>query len=79
MVTLTNIVKNNELIECDYNPEDSDHLGHIIVFQNKKLPPKIKYSDYQYGKNTYANHVVRRLIELFDQETIPEKDIVMWY
>ena len=82
MVTLTNITKTNNIIECDYYPEYGENPGHI-AFDIDKGIVELKYADFEYGIlfsiDTYVHFAAKRLSELFHQKTIPEKDIVMWY
>lgn len=40
-----------------------------------ELPIATEGSEWYY----YADHVIRRLIEDFDKETVPEKGTVAWY
>lgn len=78
MVILENIKLNNVGIECDYNPEKSGKIGHVNLNQNGDVD--IRYSDYEYGKQTYAHKVINKLKELLESSgNIPSQTAVTWY
>jgi hypothetical protein len=78
MVILNNIKLNNMGIECDYDPEKSGKIGHIILKQDGNAD--IRYSDYEYGKQTYAKKVIAKLESLMeDMDNIPNHTAVTWY
>lgn len=78
MVILENIKLNNEGIECDYNPEKSGKIGHINLKRDGDTD--IQYSDYGYGKQTYAHKAINKLKELLkDVENVPSQAAVTWY
>lgn len=77
MVILRNIKLNNTGIECDYNPEKSDKWGHIALDRNGN--ENIRFSDYEYGKQTYAAMTVNKLKHLLETGDIPERTIITWY
>lgn len=78
MVILQNIKLTKEGIECEYNPEQSGRIGHISL--NKDGDADIIYSDYEYGRQTYAHKAIRKLAVLLeDAGNIPTQTAVTWY
>ena len=78
MVVLENIKLDSVGIECDYNPEKSGKKGHINLKRDGDM--EIQYSDYEYGKQTYAYKAINKLKELLkDIENIPSQTAVTWY
>lgn len=77
MVILENIKLNNGIIECDYNPEKSGEIGHIILNGDET---NIEYSKYKYGKQIYAQKSVAKLRALLESgENVPSQTAITWY
>lgn len=80
MVTLYNIIIENDKISCNYIPEDSNRPGKVVVNISTKEIDKVEYSDYEYGKKMYVAHVRSKLIELLESgKSFPEKVTVTWF
>lgn len=78
MVIIENIKLNSEGIQCDYNPEKSGKMGHINL--NADGSTNIQYSDYEYGKQTYAQKTIDKLKQLLEHtDNIPNSTAVTWY
>lgn len=78
MVILENIKLNAIGIECDYNPEKSGKMGHISLLKNGDV--SVEYSEYEYGKRTYAQKAIDKLNSLLeDGGNVPNKTAVTWY
>lgn len=79
MVKLKNIKKNNQIIECDILPEDSEEYGHIVVdLSSHKL---ISYSlpkEYEWCKK-HVFHAHHKLISLSKSNELLTNAIVVWY
>lgn len=78
MVTLKNIEKNNNLIECDIIPEDSKESGHIAVkvdtneIESFSLP-----NGYEWCIN-HIEHAKTALLEMVKNNNIQKEKLVMW-
>ena len=79
MVTLRNIKKNHEIIECDFYPENCKEAGHIVVNTNtRKVISKVLPKGYE-GSISYASHAFFKLLDLVGEEKFRDKYVVMWY
>ena len=78
MVTLINIKRKNNIMECDYIPEFYDTQGHLEIDAVSETVIKHVPSQYD-GDRTYAWMANVKLRELFKKEELPEKATVMWY
>jgi len=80
MVALKNISTRNNIVICDYFPEGSDCLGHIEVDTGTGEIIRVDYSDYEYGKKTYAGKARAKLMELYASgEALPSEAVAIWY
>lgn len=80
MIKLRNIKKNNQIIECDILPENSEEYGHLVVdlASSNKL---VTYS-LPTGYEWCVKHVYRalhKLVSLSKLNDIPTNAIVVWY
>ena len=83
MVIVKNIKKDNNIISCDYVPEDSEYVGHIVVnlesediieHKNSGFPGVLFFKD-----DAYALHAKTKLLEISDNKVFDEPVTVMWY
>ena len=80
MVRIFNIIHENGEIICDYVPETSDSIGHIVVDDTSLEVKDVKYSEYEYGKKMYVSHVRAKLAELLTSKAqIPKEICAVWY
>lgn len=80
MVRLFNICRNAYRISCDYEPEKSNLIGHVIMDSNTFKLIDIKYSQYECGEKMYVAQVRAKLEEIVKQnESIPEETFVVWF
>ena len=80
LVKLFNIILIDNVITCDYAPEDSDKIGKVSVDVNTLEIVDIVYSEYEFGKKTYVAHVRSKLSELLDsKQPIPKETYAIWY
>lgn len=80
MVHLYNILLKENEISCDYVPETSNKVGHVVVDTDSYDVKEIKFSDYEYGKKMYVSHVRSKLEELLKSENpLPKEVTVIWY
>lgn len=82
MLTLVNIIKNNDVIEADYIPESSNYKAHIALdlLTEEYSAENIQEYGSMYSRMA-ANGLLRTVKELNEGKItgIPEKRIVMWY
>ena len=82
MIVLKNIRRNDNLMECDIIPEDSENLGHMVVdFQSEDPYETVEYTlpeGYE-GCLNHISHAVTALQEMKDLDEIPSERLVMWY
>lgn len=79
MVTLKNLKKTTNTIEADFFPEDSKENGHLVVeVESGKVLSRIDPRGYE-GRFSYAIHTKQALLELAQEEALPETYTVMWY
>lgn len=80
MVHLFNILLKNDEISCDYLPETSDKVGHVVMDTKSYEIKELKYSDYEYGQKMYVSHVRSKLEEILTSKApIPKEVNVIWY
>ena len=80
LVHLFNILMTNDEISCDYTPDTSDKVGHIVVDKKSREIKSIEFSGYEYGKKMYASHVRSKLDELLNsKEPVPKETFSVWY
>lgn len=78
MITLKNIKKSNDVIECEIIPEDSGETGYMIVrldtkeIENVRLP-----KGYEWCRN-HIGHAKTALLEISKYDDIPKEKLVMW-
>ena len=80
MVRLFNIKRNQDSISCDYEPENSNQIGHVIIDNTTCDVKDVDFPDYEYGKKMYVSHV-RSALEnaLNSKKPFPEEIICNWY
>lgn len=79
MIKLKNIKRNDNIIECDIIPEDSQENGHIRVdLMGKILMDSALPDGYEWCTN-HIQHAVSKLIELSTAKELPEEKLVIWY
>ena len=79
MVRLKNIERNNNIIECDIIPEDSEEYGHVAVnIETADVESYCLPENFEWCTNhvRYAKWV---LLEMADDLDLPEERLVMWY
>lgn len=80
MVHISNIFRNGKTVSCDYMPEESQKLGHIVMNTETLEIVEVKYSEYEFGKQTYVSHVRSKLEELLSTGgTLPKEAVSIWY
>ncbi len=80
MVRIFNIILSDNLISCKYTPEDSSEEGKLTVNTVTREITDISYSNFEYGKKTYAHHAYLKLLELFDNgKPFPKEAFSTWY
>lgn len=79
MVRLKKINRTGNTIEADYYPEDSSAAGHIVLdISTGKIKQHIK-SDFCSSVTMYSNHAAYKLMQLAQEENLPDEYTVMWY
>lgn len=79
MLKLKNIKKNNGIISAEYDPEDSGKIGSITVDIESEKMIESNASELDNEFPIYLNHAITALLEMKDDEEIPEEKLVMWY
>lgn len=78
MVKLKNIRRTERTIEADFYPEGDIEAGHMVV--NLSTGEAIEsVTPEAYRGFTYASHTKTALLELAQEEELPETYTVMWY
>ncbi len=81
MVVISNIIRNGNIMSCDYYPEDKGKKGHVSVslkteeIIDVQIVPEFESEDYK----KYAWKACEGMIELSEKDVLPKKHIVMWY
>ena len=75
MVRITNIGRDTNAIWCNYFPEGQPPSGFIKIDIKSQEVVQHKVS----GSETYAYHVILRLSELQEAETLPKATTAIWY
>ena len=82
MIKLKNIKKNNDIIECDIIPEDSQKAGHLSVsLQDDDPYGTVSYKlpeGYEWCRN-HVSHAVTGLIEMAKRSEFLNEKLIMWY
>lgn len=80
MLKLFNIVMKDDEISCDYTPETSDKVGHVVVDTKSFEIKKVRFSDYEFGKKMYVSHVRSELEKILTSKAqIPNEITTVWY
>lgn len=79
MVKLFNILIKEDIISCDYIPENCSKVGHVTMDISTKEITDIKYSEYEHGKKLYVSHVRKKLAEIINLPEIPKEVVSIWY
>lgn len=75
MIRLANIKKINDVIECDFYPEDCDRPERL-VYNIKTQEAIFKLQDgYEYCK-THVTMGIKWMLDNID--SLPESQVVMW-
>lgn len=78
MIVLRNIVKENDIIEADYYPENGKTFGHIKVdLKTEEVISCIRAEGYEAGSG--VAHALNALLKMSDLEEMPKEKTVMWY
>ena len=79
MVRLKNIVINDDFLECDIFPEDSENSGHLKV--ERETGDIVSYNlpkNYEECIN-HVYHAKYALEDLSHKKEVPSEKVVMWY
>ena len=83
MVLLKNIVRNGNLISCDYYPEAKSCVGYICVDISTEKMMEHRPSDFEgcllFKDESYAWHARNKLLEICERKPLPKEAKVMWY
>lgn len=80
MLRLVNIVKNNNVLEADYIPEDSNQKAHVVLNISTGESDVEIIEDYGSMYSRMAiNGLQRTANELKENKSIPKERLVMWY
>ena len=78
MIRLKNIEKNNNIIQCDIIPEDSNELGHLSIdIDTKKIIEQCLPDNYEWCKK-HIQHAKDTLMQMVMNEKIEKEKLVMW-
>lgn len=78
MVKLKNIVKNNNMIQCDIYPEDSKEKGFITVnVITGELESYVLPKEYEWCMN-HLQHAKRALLDMVKADKMQDEKVVMW-
>ena len=79
MIRLINIRKSNNVIECDFYPEDSLEVGSVKVdVITEQVVSFTLPLGYEYCRQ-HVNHAKINLIGMKDQSEFQESILVKWY
>lgn len=79
MLKLRNLRKSENTIEADFYPEDSKQAGHVVVdLKTEEITDYTAPEGYEKYR-WYATHARQTLMELAEQDSLPEEYLVMWY
>ena len=79
MLTLRNIKSSNGIIYADYEPENSNTTGKIVIRISDKEVICSATSEYDKDFPIYLDHAIKALKKMANEEELPEEKIVMWY
>lgn len=80
MVRIFNIRENDNVVSCNYTPEDSNLEGYVEVDKTTYEIKDVKYSEYEYGKKMYVSHVREKISEIINsQKSFPNEITAIWY
>lgn len=82
MLTLINIVKNDNFIEADYIPESSSYKAHVSLNLLTKEYSAEDIQEYGLMYSRMAVNGLKRTVEELNKGTItdvPKERVVMWY
>lgn len=78
MVRLRNIREINNIIECDFIPEDSKVFGHMKVDRKTGKFVEVSYPPGYEWCTSYTFHAKQHLLS-YNPGECPEKAMLMWY
>ena len=86
MVILRNLIKTSDnIIECDYYPEDRKTYGHVSInVETRKIIEKDSKREENDEIDMYFNHAALKLLKIgetdaFKNNSFKSEYSVMWY
>ena len=80
MVKIFNIIDKDDVVCCNYTPENTDLHGYVEISKTTQEVVKVMYSDYEYGKKMYVAHVRSKISEfIINKQAFPKELTVVWY
>lgn len=64
MVDIFNIKRENNVVSCNYIPENSGKIGAVEIDAETFEVINVDYSDYEYGKKLFVSEVRAKIEEL---------------
>ena len=64
MVDIFNIKRENNVVFCNYIPENSGKIGFVEIDAITHEVINVDYSDYEYGKRLFVSEVRAKIEEL---------------
>lgn len=80
MVKITNIKIDENIVSCNYYPEDGDKYGFISYdMENDKYIDRI-CSDEGKNEDMYIGHAIHKVIQIVqEKKEIPKEAYSVWY
>lgn len=81
MVILKNVKRTDNIIECDYFPENGTSFGHIALNINKKdfIESKCIMASEDENTRFYYNHAASKLMKISKTDDFKSEYMVAWY
>lgn len=86
MVILKNVKRTDNIIECDYFPENGTSFGHVALDINKQdfVESKCIMADEDVNTRFYYNHAASKLMKIsktddFKNNNFKSEYMVAWY
>ena len=86
MVILKNVKRTDNIIECDYFPENGTSFGHVALDINKQdfVESKCITANEDVNTRFYYNHVASKLMKIsktddFKNNNFKSEYMVAWY
>ena len=79
MLHLKNIKRSHNCISANYQPEDSNELGHIRISLIDGEVLESTPTTLDEPLNVYMSHAIMALVKCKDMVELPTERTIMWY